>query len=53
MLSSAHTAEAEYEKRLVGLMKRGAYLVAPLCESHTEDTRLVSLGELGVIWKWL
>ncbi len=50
---SDYAAEAEYERRLVGQMKRGAYLVAPLCESHAEDTRLVSLGESGVVWKRL
>lgn len=46
-------AQAEYEKRLVGMMKTGAYLVAPLSETHAQDTRLVSLGDTEVIWKRL
>jgi len=46
-------AEAEYEDRLVSQMKPGAYLLAPLSETHHKDTRLVAIGETEVIWKRL
>ncbi|MEX0278259.1 MAG: hypothetical protein AB3N19_12130 [Ruegeria sp.] len=46
-------AQADYEKRLVSQMKTGAYLVAPLNETHAQDSRLVSLGDTEVIWKRL
>lgn len=48
-----HATEAEYEMRFVSQLKRGAYVVAPLSETHAEDTRLVALGESQVIWKRL
>lgn len=47
------SAQSDYEKRLVGSMKKGAYLIAPLSETHKQDRRLVAMGDTGVIWKRL
>lgn len=44
-------AEAEFENDLVKRMKIGSYLIAPLNETHSSDTRLVGLDESQVIWK--